>query len=76
MKLSKSETGKSYRVLDINLSEKVKRRFEILGMTYGCRLSVLNKNRHGAFIIKVRGTRFAVGKEFAEGISLGEENVL
>ena len=39
----------------------LERRLEALGMTEGTRVSVLRKKRLGAMIVKVRGTRFAVG---------------
>ena len=71
MKLIDAEIGKIYKVKEINLEYVVKRRLEILGMTENVNISILNKKRHGAVIIKVRGTRFALGKKFAEGIELG-----
>ena len=37
----------------------------------GVKLEVLNKKNHGAVILKVRGTRFAVGREIAEAIEIG-----
>ena len=47
--------------------------FEILGMTGSAAVTVMNKKRGGAMIIRVRGTRFAIGREFAEGIIVGGE---
>ena len=69
--LMQGELGKRYRVMDIRLDTAVKRRFEILGMTKGASVSILNKKRSGSMIIKIRGTRFAIGKKFAEGILIG-----
>lgn len=74
MTLSDGAIGKTYRVREINLETAVKRRFEILGMTVNSAVTVLNKKRRGAEIIKIRGTRFAIGKEFAEGIVVGGES--
>lgn len=71
MKLSDGEIGKTYTVINIDLQDQVKRHLEILGMTEKSKLSVLNKKRHGAMIVKFRGTRFAVGKKFADGIEVG-----
>ena len=73
MTLIQGEPGKTYRVYDIRLDKLAERRFQILGMTRGADVSVLNKKRSGSVIIKIRGTRFAVGKSFAEGIWIGGE---
>ena len=70
MILSSAKTGFSYTIEKIELDLKVKRRLEVLGMTHGTKISVLNKKALGPMIIKVRGTRFAVGKKFCDGIFL------
>ena len=70
MKLSEGIVGNEYFVKAIDLELSVKRRLEILGMTHGARVTVLNSKKAGTKIIKVRGTRFALGAEFAEGISV------
>ena len=70
MKLSQAEIGLSYKIHGIELDLKVKRRLQMLGMTHGTEISVLNKKPSGPMIIKVRGTRFAIGKSFCEGIFL------
>ena len=71
MNLLEGENGRTYKIKSINLEHIVKRRLEILGMTENVDVFLLNKKKRGAVIIKVRGTRFAVGKEFAEGIEIG-----
>lgn len=70
MKLSQAEIGSSYKIEGIELDLKVKRRLQMLGMTHGTEISVLNKKPSGPMIIKVRGTRFAIGKRFCDGINL------
>ncbi len=70
MILSSAKTGFSYTIEKIELDLRVKRRLEVLGMTHGTKISVLNKKAFGPMIIKVRGTRFAVGKRFCDGIFL------
>ena len=47
-----------------------KRRLEILGMTGNSRVMVLGSKKSGTKIIKVRGTRFALGADFANGIEV------
>ena len=66
MNLIDGEKGFVYKVKSINLDERVKRRFEILGMIKDTDILILNKKRNGSIIIKLRGTRFAIGKNFAE----------
>ncbi len=70
MKLSEGIVGKSYAVKQIALELPVKRRLEILGMTMNTVITVLNSKRSGSKIIKVRGTRFALGADFAERIQV------
>lgn len=60
--------GETYWVQELHLDPAVERRLEILGMTEDATLSVLNKKGDGSMILKIRGTRFAMGKEIAAGI--------
>ena len=71
MNVAQAKIGNTYIVDKINLTGAWERRLEILGMTNGVKLEVLNKKNHGAVILKVRGTRFAVGREIAEAIEIG-----
>ncbi len=71
MTLAEGLKNKSYKVIKIDLSPQVKRQLETLGLTVGTTVRVLNKKRRGAIIVKFRGTRFAVGRRFAEGITTG-----
>lgn len=64
--------GKTYEVTDILLAEDITRRLESLGIFGGTRVDVLNKKRNGAVIIKARGARWALGKDFAKGITIKE----
>lgn len=71
MTLSDGKMGENYKIQRIELEENVKRRLEILGMTWNSSVLVLNKKRDGAMVIKVRGTRFAIARSFAQGIFVG-----
>ena len=42
-------------------------------MTRGTRVEILNRKKSGTIIMKVRGTRFAAGRQVAEGILVREE---
>ncbi len=72
MKLSEGLIGKSYAIREISLELPVKRRLEILGMTQGTVIAVVNSKRSGSKIIRVRGTRFAIGRDFVEKIQVEE----
>ncbi len=70
MKLSQGEKGKPYKVTSLNMSREALRRFEVLGMTLGTKIALVNIAYSGAMIVKIRGTRFAVGKNFCEQIEV------
>ncbi len=64
------KSGTKNIVSDIKLNTNLERRLETLGLTAGTSFEILNKKRNGAIIIKVRGTRFAIGKDIAKGICI------
>ena len=72
MNVSQAQKGRTYLVKKVNLEGNIERRLEMLGMTDQVKLMVLNKKNQGAVIIKVRGTRFAIGKELADAIEIEE----
>ncbi len=72
MKLCDGILGRTYAIKEISLDLPVKRRLEILGMTNDARVTVLNSKKSGSKIIKVRGTRFAIGGKFAQQIEVEE----
>lgn len=71
MTLLEAAIGSVYEIEKIDLEAAVQRRMEMLGMTHRARIQVMNRKRNGSVIFKVRGTRYAVGKRFAEGIYVG-----
>lgn len=68
MTLKEAQIGDKVNIVKINLEQSVKRRFEVLGMTVGSTVGIINRKKSGTMIINIRGTRFAVGKDFAKGI--------
>ena len=72
MKLHESEIGKSYEVQNVMIEERLTRRLEALGVNEHTVVTVLNKKKSGTLIIKVRGTRLALGQKIADGIEIGE----
>lgn len=72
MTLLEGKLQQVYRLCYIELEEAVTRRLQMLGMTKGADILLLNRKRDGSMIIKVRGTRFAIGKKYAAGIYVGD----
>lgn len=68
MTIYTGEIHQSYQVINVVLPKDVERRLQALGLFEGTKLTILNKKKHGAMVIKMRGTRFAIGKEIAQGI--------
>lgn len=73
MTLLEGEISKDFIVAGMHLSDTVMRRLEALGIFEGTRVRILGKKRQGALIIKVRGTRWALGREIAQGIQVEED---
>ena len=72
MTLREGTIGSRYEIIEIRLEDKVKRRLQMLGLTKGTAVWVLNNKKSGSVIMKVRGTRFAAGRRIAEGILVEE----
>ena len=72
MTLREGTIGNTYRVKEIRLEDKIKRRLQMLGMTKGTEVRILNNKKSGSIIMKVRGTRFAIGRRIAEGVLVEE----
>lgn len=70
MTLLDTQKGNWYRVKNIIEKENVQRRLEALGILEGTRVQILNRKKSGSIIIRVRGTRWALGRDIAEGIEV------
>ena len=68
MYLCEGKIGNDYKVEDIKLPVNMEKRLEALGMTRGTSVAVLNSKSRGILIVKVRGTRFAFGRNITENI--------
>jgi ferrous iron transport protein A len=62
----------NYIVEEVNVIENISRRLEALGINEGTIIKILNKKKQGAMIIKVRGTRLALGKSIVNKIIVKE----
>lgn len=74
MKLSEGKKGHKYHVNKIELPVNLERRLEVIGMTDGATVEILEKKKSGSMSVKFRGTRFAIGKNIAKGIDVGGES--
>lgn len=70
MTLFEAEKGTIYVVKGLFVEEAVTRRLQALGLNDGTCLTVLNRKKKGALVIKVRGTRLALGKHISSGIEV------
>lgn len=73
MRLYEGKKGSILKVMRMDLPLQTERRLEALGMLEGTQVCVVNRKKRGAMIIKIRGTRFAVGQSITEQIEV--ENV-
>ena len=55
------------------VAEAIGRRLEALGVNEKTPVAILNRKGSGSVIIKVRGTRLALGRKIAEGIEVGRQ---
>ncbi len=70
MTLDRAQVGTSYEILKINLPLQVEKRLEALGMTLGSKIAVLSNKNRGTLIVKVRGSRFAIGRGISQNIDV------
>ncbi len=68
MYLCDGKTGNRYKVMDMELPVNMEKRLEALGMTRGTSIAILNSKSRGILIVKVRGTRFALGRNITKSI--------
>lgn len=72
MKLYEGKTGRTYIVTKVMVEERITRRLEAMGVNEETSIVILNRKGSGTLIIKVRGTRLALGRRIAEGIHMRE----
>ena len=70
MVLTDGSIGSKYCVMDISLNRETEYRLEALGLTFGSNIEIINKKKNGSLMVRIRGTRFAMGKDIANGISV------
>lgn len=70
MKLSEGLIGGRYQIQKMQLPAAMEKHLEALGMTKGSVISVLNGKGRGILIIKIRGARFAVGRNITRNVEV------
>lgn len=70
MTLYEARKGESYCVEGLYVEPGITRRLQALGLNDGTVINVLNRKKHGALIIQVRGTRLALGKHISANIEI------
>lgn len=72
MTLQEGSVGSFYKVEAIHTEESVERRLGAIGLNPMTQVQIVNRKRNGSMIIRVRGTRWAMGKAITNGILVRE----
>lgn len=72
MSLFEGIKGNHYEIRELCVEEAITRRLQALGLNDGTVVTVLNRKKNGALIIRVRGTRLALGRHICQGIEVEE----
>lgn len=72
MTLYDAEKGRCYYIEGLCVEPGITRRLQALGLNDGTKVSVLNRKKKGALIIRVRGTRLALGRHISSNIEVKE----
>ncbi len=75
MTLYEGKVGNFYEISGVYVEENITRRLEALGLNAKTTVAILNRKKKGAMIIKVRGTRLAIGSHIAKSIEVKGEEV-
>lgn len=73
MTLYEAKKGARCLIKGLYVEPAITRRLEALGLNDGTTVSVLNRKKHGAMIIQVRGTRLALGKHISSNIEIKQQ---
>lgn len=75
MTLFEAIKGEEYEITGLYVNDGLTRRLQALGLNDGTIIHIENRKNNGALIIKVRGTRLALGKYISQGIEIREVTV-
>lgn len=72
MTLYEAKKGGSYCIESLYVEPSITRRLQALGLNDGTIVNILNRKKRGALIVRVRGTRLALGKHISSSIEIRE----
>ena len=72
MSLFEGIKGINYEIKGLYVEEGITRRLQALGLNDGTVITVLGRKKNGALIIRVRGTRLAIGRHISQGSEVEE----
>ena len=72
MSLFECIKGINYEIKGLYVEEGITRRLQALGLNDGTVITVLGRKKNGALIIRVRGTRLAIGRHISQRIEVEE----
>ena len=72
MRLKEGKDNHTYIVQEIHIELNLERRLEALGLTQGAEITILNNDKKGALTVRLRGTRFPLGRRIADNIIVKE----
>lgn len=72
MTLDEGKLNKKYEVLTIQVDQKTKKRLQDMGITQGGVIKIMSMVGNHALILRVRGSRVALGKEITQFIEVKE----
>lgn len=72
MTLYEAQKGNRYCIEGLYVEPAITRRLQALGLNDGTVVHILNRKKHGALIVQVRGTRLALGKHISSSIQISD----
>ena len=72
MTLHEAQKGHRYCIEGLYVEPAITRRLQALGLNDGTIVNILNRKKHGALIVQVRGTRLALGKHISSSIEISD----
>ena len=73
MQLCQGRVSSTYVIDSIKLPLETEKRLEALGLTKGTPVFVINRKGRGTMIVRIRGTRFALGYGITKNIQVKED---
>lgn len=72
MTLYEGVAGKEYWIQELSVDPVISKRLEALGFNEGTKIIISARKKEGSMIVKIRGTRLALGKHITTHILIEE----